>query len=170
MRPASLGPAARRAAPRSAAPDPAAALWRAREGVAAVEFALIAPLLILLLGGAVSFGDALRVRIAVGNAARAGAAWAQLNGFDANGIAAAARAATALTGVAVTASASASACTNPASLLLAPAGGAALCPATGTPPGTYVSIATSVAYTYIIPFPGLPATTTIGGAAVARVR
>lgn len=162
--------AARRPAPRPAVPPPAPALWHARDGVAAVEFALVAPLLILLLGGAVSFGDALRVRIAVGNAARAGASWAQLNGFDANGIAAAARAATALTDVGVTATASAASCTNPASLLLAPAGAAALCPATGTPPGTYVSIATTVAYTYIIPLPGLPTTTTISGAAVARVR
>ena len=139
-------------------PGAAAALWQARDGVAALEFALVAPLLILLLGGAVSLGDALRVRIAVGNAARAGAAWAQLNGFDANGIAAAARAATALTGVGVTATASAATCTNPASLLLAPAGGLALCPATGIPPGTYVSVATTVAYTYVIPLPGLPTT------------
>ncbi|MGI4978617.1 MAG: TadE/TadG family type IV pilus assembly protein [Janthinobacterium lividum] len=163
MRPA---PPRTRTSPR----HPAALFWRARDGVAAVEFALIAPLLILLLGGAVSLGEALRVRIAVGNAARAGAAWAQLNGFDANGIAAAARAATALTGVAVTATASAASCTSPASLLLAPAGGATLCPATGAPPGTYVSVATSVPYTSVIPLPGLPTTTTITGAAVARVR
>lgn len=148
----------------------AAALWRARDGVAAVEFALIVPLLILLLGGAVSLGDALRVRIAVGNAARAGAAWAQLNGFDANGIAAAAQAATALTGVAVTATVSAASCTSPASLLLAPAGAAALCPATGAPPGTYAGVAASVSYTYVIPLPGLPTTTTIAASAVARVR
>ncbi|MGI3777001.1 MAG: TadE/TadG family type IV pilus assembly protein [Janthinobacterium lividum] len=145
-------------------------LWRARDGVAAVEFALIVPLLILLLGGAVSLGDALRVRIAVGNAARAGAAWAQLNGFDANGIAAAAQAATALTGVAVTATVSAASCTSPASLLLAPADGAALCPATGAPPGTYAGVAASVSYTYVIPLPGLPTTTTIAASAVARVR
>ncbi len=147
-----------------------AALWRAREGVAAVEFALTAPFLILLLGGAVSFGDALRIRVAVGNAARAGAAWAQLNGFDASGIATAAHAATGLAGVGVTATSFASSCTNPASAVLTAANGAALCPATGTPPGTYVSVAASVSYTYIIPLPGLPATTTINGAAVARVR
>ena len=153
-----------------ATPPRRAGLWHARDGVAAVEFALIAPFLILLLGGAVSFGDALRVRIAVGNAARAGAAWASLNGYDSSGIAAAARAATGLAGVGVTATAQASTCTNPASTTLAASGGATLCPATGSPPGTYVSVATSVSYTFIIPLPGMPATTTLGGAAVARVR
>ena len=147
-----------------------AALWRATDGVAAVEFALIAPFLILLLGGAVSFGDALRVRIAVGNAARAGAAWASLNGFDQAGIAAAARAATGLASVGVTATQSAATCTNPASLQLAPANGALLCPATGASPGTYASVATTVPYTFIIPLPAMPATIAISGAAIARVR
>lgn len=152
------------------APAAPAALWRATDGVAAVEFALIAPLLILLLGGAVSFGDALRVRIAVGAAARAGAAWASLNGFDPSGIAAAARAATGLPSVGVTATQSAATCTNPAASVLAPANGAVLCPATGAVPGTYASVATSVPYTFIIPLPSMPTTITITGAAVARVR
>ena len=148
----------------------AAALWRARDGAAAVEFALIAPLLILLLGGALSFGDALRVRVAVGNAARAGASWARLNGFDQARIAAAARAATGVGGIGVTATQSTLSCTNPASTQLVAANGATLCPATGAPPGSYVSVATSVFHTYIIPLPGNPATTTIGGNALARVR
>ncbi len=147
-----------------------AALWRARDGVAAVEFALVAPFLILLLGGAVGYGDALRVRIAVGNAARAGAAWASLNGFDAARIAAAGRAATGLANVGVTATRSAATCTNPASPALAASNGAALCPATGSPPGTYVTVAASVPYTFIIPLPTTPATVTITGTAIARVR
>lgn len=148
---------------------PTAALWRAREGVAAVEFALIAPFLILLLGGAVSLGEALRVRIAVGAAARAGAGWAQLNGFDTAAIAAVAQAATGLSGVTVTATRTAAACTSPSSPLLAPADGA-VCPGTGAPPGTYVTVATSVSYTYVIPLPGMPTTVTVGGSAIARVR
>ncbi len=148
----------------------AAALWRARDGVAAVEFALVAPFLILLLGGAVGYGDALRVRIAVGNAARSGAAWAALNGFDAVRIAAAAQAATGLANVHVQATQSASSCANPASPVLVPSGGATLCPATGGSPGTYVTVAASVSYTFIIPVPGMPTTTTISGTAISRVR
>ncbi len=147
-----------------------AALWRAGDGAAAVEFALVAPFLILLLGGAVSYGDALRVRIAVGNAARAGASWASLNGFDAARIAAAGRAATNLANVGVTATRSDSTCTNPTSPALAASNGAVLCPATGIPPGTYVTVATSMPYTFIIPVPGMPTTTTITGTAIARVR
>ena len=44
-----------------------------RRGVSAVEFALILPLLLTLVGGAVDFGRCFYTHIAVTNAARAGA-------------------------------------------------------------------------------------------------
>jgi Flp pilus assembly protein TadG len=52
------------------------ALWRCssdRSGAALVEFALIAPLLIALLGGAVDLGGAIALSLRVDNAARTAA-------------------------------------------------------------------------------------------------
>lgn len=47
-----------------------------RRGVSAVEFALVLPVLLILVGGAVDFGRCFYTHIAVTNAARAGAEFA----------------------------------------------------------------------------------------------
>lgn len=54
---------------------------RPRSGAAAVEFALICPLLVLLVLGAVDFGRFAHGYIAVTGAARAGAAYACANSY-----------------------------------------------------------------------------------------
>ena len=51
--------------------------WRDR-GAAAVEFALVVPLLILLIFGSIEFGLAVNARTMVGNAAREGVRMASL--------------------------------------------------------------------------------------------
>ena len=56
--------------------------WRAREGVAAVEFAVVSTFSLLLLAGTVSLGSLLWAKMQVGNAARAGAAFVQKYGLD----------------------------------------------------------------------------------------
>lgn len=58
------------------------ALWGSRRAVAAVEFALIAPILVALLGGAVDLGRAVERGIKLENAARAGAQWLQMNALN----------------------------------------------------------------------------------------
>jgi len=50
-----------------------------RRGIATVEFALIAPLLLLLLAAMVDYTMLMRAAIAVGDAARAGAQFGSLN-------------------------------------------------------------------------------------------
>jgi Flp pilus assembly protein TadG len=65
-----------------------------RRGSILIEFALSAPLLLLLLAGVLNYAMALRVAIAVSDAARAGAQYGALtpsNAADIAGIAAAAR-------------------------------------------------------------------------------
>jgi len=52
---------------------------RAAAGNAAIEFAFIAPILCFLLCGMVDFGLGVYAKMAVANAAQAGAAYAQLN-------------------------------------------------------------------------------------------
>ena len=51
---------------------------------ALVEFALVAPLLLLLLFGSVDLGGAYVIRLQVANAARVGARWASLHSGDVN--------------------------------------------------------------------------------------
>lgn len=66
---------------------------RGRAGIALVEFALVAPLLLLLLAGVLDYGMALRMASSVAAAARAGAQYGSAspaNGSDAAGIRAAA--------------------------------------------------------------------------------
>jgi Flp pilus assembly protein TadG len=67
-----------------------------RRGTAAVEFALVAPFLLLLLGGIVELGRAVYDSAALAGAARAGAQYAWIQPNDNAGIVAAAAAASGL--------------------------------------------------------------------------
>ena len=53
-----------------------------RRGLAALEFAIVLPILITILLGATDFGRFSHSRIAIVNAARCGAAYASLNPYD----------------------------------------------------------------------------------------
>jgi Flp pilus assembly protein TadG len=52
---------------------------RARRGAAAVEMALIAPVLVFLAAGVIDFGTGVYTKMMVADAAQSGAAYAQLN-------------------------------------------------------------------------------------------
>lgn len=150
----------------------AISLRDAREGVAAVEFALLAPVLILLFTGAVSLGLASWTKMQVGNAARAGAVYAVNHGYNKANIQAAAQNATALsTKVSVVTSPEATqSCIDPATGTISPAGAAAACPGTGSSPGNYVTITTTMSYSLIMPIPGIAKAMTLSGNAVARIK
>jgi len=53
-----------------------------RRGVAAVEFAVVLPILLLLLLGAADFGRCFYTSVAIANTARAGAEYACMHPFD----------------------------------------------------------------------------------------
>lgn len=53
-----------------------------RHGVAAIEFAIVLPLLITILLGTTDFGRFSHSTIAIANAARSGAAYASMNPYD----------------------------------------------------------------------------------------
>jgi Flp pilus assembly protein TadG len=72
-------------------------LWRNERGLAAVEFAMMATVLLFLLMLATDIGLAIKTQMEVGNAARAGAQFAAINGFDSQNISVAATSATSLT-------------------------------------------------------------------------
>src|ERR1700740_3057285 len=55
-------------------------------GVAAIEFGIVVPLLVLMVVAAVDIGMGFYRKMQVEDAAQAGAQWAIKNGFDANAI------------------------------------------------------------------------------------
>jgi uncharacterized membrane protein len=69
-------------------------------GVAAIELAIVAPVLVLLLLCCVDLGIGIFRKMQVQNAAQAGAQYAAINGFDAKGISNAVVSATAASAVA----------------------------------------------------------------------
>ncbi|MBN9104430.1 MAG: pilus assembly protein [Propionibacteriaceae bacterium] len=73
-------------------------------GAAALEFALVAPVLILMIMGMVDFGMVVNAQAVVANGARDGARVASLNGSEANARAAALKSASSLGGAAPTVS------------------------------------------------------------------
>jgi Flp pilus assembly protein TadG len=96
---------------------------RERQGVAAVEFAVVAPVLITLLAGAANVGFAVDHAIALANAARAGAQHLIAKPSDTAGASTVAQAV--LPGS--TAAVSAMVCTCPASVSAATGGNAVDC-------------------------------------------
>ena len=147
--------------------------WNAKEGVAAVEFALIATVLVPLFCGAVSLGLASWTKMQVGNAARAGAVYAANHGYDVIGIATAAQNATALSGVTVISLPALQSCTDPETgqiSLAVTRNGVSTCPGTGSPPGDYVTVTTQKTYSFVLSMPGFADTVTLSGKAVARIR
>jgi Flp pilus assembly protein TadG len=136
---------------------PLARLARDRRGASVVEFALIAPVLLLLLAGLIDGSQYIVQSMQVRAAAQAGAEYAQGHGFDADAITAAVQGATALptTGanaLAVSAPVEASQCLDRTGKLAAATG--PTCPA-GGPAGTFVAVNVSKPFTPILDWPGL---------------
>ena len=131
----------------------------------------MAPVLLLLITGIVSLGIGLRVKMEVGNAARAGAAYVSSQPYDQAKIVSAARSATALaTKVSVTVTKLAASCIRLTNGEIIPANEGSLCLDTGAPPGVYVVVTTQMPYDFIMPFPGMEQRTTLRGKAVARIQ
>ena len=126
----------------------------ATAGLAAVEFALIAPLLALTMICTVDLGLGIYRNMQVQNAAQAGAEYAITHGFNASAIATATLSATALGTI--------QASPQPAQFCgCASSGGIAAvsCGATcsgGLQAGTYVTVSAQASYTTFIPYPLLP--------------
>ncbi len=154
---------------------------RGRSGVAALEFGLLAPVLIPLVLATATLGLALRAKMQLGNAGRAGAAWVGLNGYDPasasnqTDLTNAVTSATTITGITVTASKQTQQCLDPSSpppnnyAFQAPSSGR--CPNNGVP-GDYVVISLSLPYSYItpVPFTSISGTKTMTSVQLVRVK
>jgi Flp pilus assembly protein TadG len=128
-------------------------LWRARGGVAALEFGVTAPLLLALAGGLTDVGLLCQARGQVNLGLAAGAQYATLAGTNATK-AAAQTAMTSATGLAVTFTATVPACycistTGGVSSLTSQTCGVNC--SDGTTPGTYMELSASYTYQPITP-------------------
>jgi Flp pilus assembly protein TadG len=146
---------------------------RDRQGVAAVEFALIAPVLLVMLAGVIDFSLYIGTRIELEQALRAGAQYALKDFTDSTTISAAVTGATNLSSVTVS--------YDPAtdSYCECPDGTSNACPgnasysacSTGERPGLFVTLVGSATYDPMFTdLPGLSSNMTVTQQVTMRVR
>lgn len=136
-------------------------------GTAAIEFGIIAPVLLIMLAGLVEIGFAVRESMMVQEAAEAGASYAAQNGWDSAGITNAVESATGNTAITATPSPQ-TFCGCPGESGIT----TVLCTATctgGHGPGHYVRVDASIPHATILSYLGLPIPATLSAHAVVRI-
>ncbi len=143
----------------------AAAYLRAseNEGSSVLELALVTPLLLLLLAGAVDFGHAFRLGLAVSSAAEAGALYGLGNPTDTAGMTQAAAAESSLPSLQAAAM-SGCECADGSS----PVPSCTSAPTCASNVVRYIDVTTTAAYTPLWAIAGLPASYTLRGHARLR--
>jgi len=136
-------------------------------GSAAIEFALAAPILLVVLMGVVEVGFTMYQAMQVYVSVEAGTVYAAKNGFDPAGIAAAVVNATGTEGV-TAAPAPEQFCGCPAASGVVTTACDSPC-TDGTPPGQYVRIQAALAHETILPYPGLSLPTTLSAQSIIRL-
>jgi len=139
-------------------------MMRDRRGSAAIELAIVAPLLLTLLGGVLDVGFGLQEAMLAQNAAEAGALYAATHGWDAAGIEAAIVAAAPDSGIAATPPPSRFCGCATANGIRETACGARC---SGGAAASYAEVDTSLAHWRIMPFDFMPDTLT--GRSVVRL-
>ena len=137
-------------------------------GVAAVEFAIVAPPLILLMVCTADVGMGMYRKLQVQNAAQIGSAYAVAHGFQADSISNAVRSATAFSSIVAQPTPSQSCgCASNTGVT------SAACNSTcvdGTISGTYVTVSAQGSYTTLLPYPVLPNTFTFVNQSTVRIQ
>jgi Flp pilus assembly protein TadG len=144
----------------------------ANQGLAAIEFALLAPVLMALLVGLLDFGLAFQRQLNVNAAAEAGASYAVINGFDVTGIS------TIVTnsGGGIQASpAPTEVCGCPGATTGITTSSPAAPPCTGKCPdgstaGVYVSSNALLSYSTLLPWPGITNPLSLSSTQMVRIQ
>jgi len=145
-----------------------AALLRAREGNAAMEFGLVAPVLGAVLVPVIDLGIGFYQRMQVQDAAQAGAQYAMTHGWNSTAIRNAVTGATTLSALnASPAPALSCGCPGEASVVSASCG--SVC-ADGQPAGTYVTVSAQAVYTTLVPYPAIGSSVTLSATSTARIQ
>ncbi len=137
-------------------------------GNSAIEFAFIAPVVILMMIGVVDFGLATWRNMQVHSAAQAGAQYAMAHGFNPAGITAAVTNATAYPDVTVTPAPN-QFCGCPSADGVTAASCTASCP-TGGAAGAYVTVSAQATYTPLLPYPLIPNALTLTAQSTVRTQ
>ena len=136
------------------------------DATVAVEFALIGSFLALLITGTADYSRAIWQQIMVRDAARAGAAYASIHGFNTTNIQ---TAATSATNASITVSTPVQSCGCARTSGITSATCGTQCAGLGNAAaGTYVTVTVTSSYTPLVPFPGLSAMT-LSATAIARI-
>jgi Flp pilus assembly protein TadG len=143
-------------------------MWLATRGTAAIEFAFIVPVLLILTLGVVEVGYSTYQAMQVQDAAEAGAIYVAKHGWSSAAITAAVTNATGLAGVSATPAPS-QFCGCPTASGVAAAACASTC-AGGNRAGQYVQINAALTRQIILPASGLILPTTLTGQAIVRVQ
>ncbi len=139
-----------------------------RSGLAAIEFAIIAPIFVMALVCSADLGLAFYHAMQVEAAAQAGAEYAAIQGFNAGGISSAV--ANSTTGFSISATpAPSQSCGCPSNSGVTQVACGTTC-ADGTVAGSYVTVSAASTYATIIPYPALPPTFQLAATAKVRIQ
>ena len=137
-------------------------------GVAAVEFALIAPLLALSIICTVDLGLGIYRKMQVQNAAQAGAEYAVTHGYLASAIATATTSATSFSAIQASPEPTRfCGCASASGVVGAACG--STCPG-GSSAGTYVTVSAQSTYTTLLPYPLLPDSFALTAQSTVRIQ
>lgn len=143
-------------------------LWHDARGNSIIEFAIVVSVLATLTMGALDFGIGFWEDMQVGNAARAGAGYAEKNGFNSSSIETAVTSATSLATISASPAPSQSCgCPNATNGISSATCGSSC--AAGGNAGTYVTVNAQASYTTLFPWPGIPNPVTLTASTVVRI-
>src|SRR5882672_4130865 len=134
-------------------------IWTAREGLGAIEFAFVAPLLLAILLGIFDFGMAYWQQMELANVADAGTQWGMSNTYDENNIRSVAQSATNLSGTTVTPSPQCgcvNSSTNRITTGYGTPGACTACPSgsMSSTASSYIVVNAQICYATLFPWPG----------------
>jgi len=139
-----------------------------RKGLAAIEFAILGPLLGLVLVCTTDLGLGIYRQMQVQTAAQVGAQYAAEHGYNADAITSVVQGAA--TGLVVSASPSPQqSCGCPGASGVAPAICGTVCP-DGNVAGVYVTVSAAGTYTTLIPYPVLPSQYALASRSTVRIQ
>jgi len=142
-------------------------LVRARDGGAAVEFSVAAPVLAIIFVPLIDIGMAVYQQMQVQDAAQAGAQYAMAHGWNNSGIVNAVTNATTLSVSASPSPAKSCGCPDGSSVSAAACG--STCP-DGQTAGTYVTVSAQATYAPLLPYPSMGSSVTLSAQTTARIQ
>lgn len=141
-------------------------IWRSNSGIAAVEFAMVVPIMALMFLAIADLGIGIYTDMQVNNAAQYGTEYALLNGYDSDSISNAIRSASNLSDLTISPS---QFCGCPQSGRVNRTSCSASC-SDGTSAGTYAQVSVTHNYATIIPYPGLPSSFALAAHSTVRLQ